>query len=69
MLVPGMPFGPSQLFGCKAGAQPSEAPLSCFTLGWTSGLTHKNENWLEKLTRDKHLSSSQTSLITDVKVL
>ncbi len=54
MFVNGKPFQPSLMFVGKAGAYPIEEPFRCCTLGQASGLAHKQETRLERLTRDKH---------------
>jgi hypothetical protein len=65
--VPGKPFQPSLMFAGKVGAYPSEAPLSCSTLGWAPGLTHKHQTRLERFARDKRSSLLRKSVINGQK--
>jgi hypothetical protein len=46
----------SQMFVCKAGAYPSEAPYWCYTLWLAPGLEYKRSTLLEWPARNKHSS-------------
>jgi hypothetical protein len=60
VFVPGNPFQYGLMFVGKAGANPSEAPFRCSTLGWAPGLTHKHYTKLLRLARDKNSSFIRT---------
>jgi hypothetical protein len=42
-----------------AGAYPIEAPFRCSTLGYASGLAHKEQTRLERIAKNKHSSLLQ----------
>jgi hypothetical protein len=50
------------MFVIKAGAYPSGAPDRCSNLGYPSELTYKHYTRLERLVKDKHSSSTSSTL-------
>ncbi len=56
MFVPGKPFQPSLVFVGKARSLPKSGALERSFTRVGSGLTHKIQDRLERLARDKHPS-------------